>query len=464
MPARFVSSSSRQLILAAGLLCAIPHLASAQTDAPESAPPGELQGLTEAAASTQGYEDPSVMADEGRLELKRPAPNYDGRGPEWKASKVRLVPRVLLFPFYAVNEYVLRRPMGLLLRWVERDNIPVKVLNALTWRHGTIGVFPAFKLTNGMKTTAGFLAFAKHPFVEWHSATLTTQTSFTRIVETVLTNRFTLSRFTHLDLVTEYSQRNDYLWYGIGPLTLKRDQTRFERRKPLALLELVNGAGARSTARIGDAPGANGAEPEGSDDVTGLQRILGGRLGVEISDNSFRCSNYGRDICGIDHRRGTADDETTFSQNGQAAYFAGGYSLLRIKSVASIDTRDPSSPQQTGVRFDAIGRYGKGLGTRGEHINFVRYGGELAGFLDISHGLKRVFAARLHIEMEDSLQKSGKIPFEELISLGGPEALRGVSAFAFSRAIGRSRIARIPLAGLVLFERRSVLRHWQRIR
>ena len=65
--------------------------------------------------------------------------------------------------------------------------------------------------------------------------------------------------------------------------------------------------------------------------------------------------------------------------------------------------------------------------------NFFRWGGELAGFWDVS-GINHVLALRVYV---DFIEKTGElsVPVSELIALGGPEYMRG---FLLGRLRGQS--------------------------
>ena len=56
-------------------------------------------------------------------DAKRDVPDYDGRGnPEADAGSWALwLPRVVLFPLYATNEYLMRRPLGAVFVRAEND-------------------------------------------------------------------------------------------------------------------------------------------------------------------------------------------------------------------------------------------------------------------------------------------------------------------------------------------------------
>ena len=382
--------------------------------------------------------------DQGELDDDRKAPDYDGRQPDYSPGGGVWIPRVVLFPFYAFNQYLLRAPIGGAVRFLDEKNVVTRLKSALTFRHGTIGFFPAFAVANGQRPGFGLSGYANDLFVDWHSVTLTATTDFAHNVMAVMINSFHLSRNVSLNLRTSVEKRNDLVFYGVGRDTHESDQRRFSRDRPVAALELVIGSAARASGQAAQngpssSLGANNSNlgADQNSGVAGQQPDTGHfgmRLGVEVSSVALDCSERSIDICGPDHRKGTADDTYTMGKHGEAAYLYSGYSMARFKLLVSADSRPATRPEATGVRLDMFGRYGKGMGDRAHDVDFVRYGAELSGFLDVSGGHRRVLAASLYVEMLDTINH-GEVPFPELIALGGPEGMRG---FLRARFQGRS--------------------------
>ncbi|MBC7794242.1 MAG: hypothetical protein H7Z43_11090, partial [Clostridia bacterium] len=61
--------------------------------------------------------------DHGELTKDRETPDYDGREPDYAPSGAVWIPRVVLFPFYAVNQYLLRVPLAVTVRFFDEKNV-----------------------------------------------------------------------------------------------------------------------------------------------------------------------------------------------------------------------------------------------------------------------------------------------------------------------------------------------------
>jgi hypothetical protein len=375
------------------------------------------------------------VADAGELDEDhdRKKPDYDGRGDDYSPSPAVWAPRVVLFPFYAIERWVLRAPMKGIAVWADKHRAIPHLVSWLSFFDGRLTFLPAIQIGNGQRFGVGFTFKGHDLFGPWHRMNGAMTTDFTNNIMTNWQNTAKLG-FADLNLNIAYQQRNDLVFYGTGKRTLETDQTRFERMKPFAQLEIVFGSGAGASSRASNSLAmgefvSSGEQPSAADH-------LGARFGIEFSDNNFKCTTRQPDICGPDHRAGTPDDRFTLDQNGDAAFFYSGYSLMRLKAVLSVDTRSATSPSSTGARLDIFGRYGEGLGQRSQDVRFYRYGGEASAFVDLTKGRHRVLAARLYVEMVDPISNS-KIPFEELITLGGFETMRG---FLRARFQGRSAV------------------------
>src|SRR5262245_49049150 len=91
-------------------------------------------------------------------EAKRDVPDYDGRGdPPTTAGDVLIwVPRVAVSPLYLVSEYVIRKPMEVLVETVERHQWAQRVID---YFNGPVGIVPTALVDTGMSPTLGFYFF-----------------------------------------------------------------------------------------------------------------------------------------------------------------------------------------------------------------------------------------------------------------------------------------------------------------
>ncbi len=110
---------------------------------------------------------------------KRPIPDYDGRGtPAKTAADVALVPaRIVLFPFWFTSEYVLRRPLGGLVRTAEEKKWAAAIFDLFALDPAQkVHIYPSLLLDFGLLPSAGFYlswadAFVPKNDVRLHMAT-----------------------------------------------------------------------------------------------------------------------------------------------------------------------------------------------------------------------------------------------------------------------------------------------------
>ncbi len=375
-------------------------------------------GLAEEAASLEGAQSPEplgaayrgAMEPEENIE-KRPTPQtLAGRAPEPEGAALLLWgPRVLFFPVHLVMEYVVRHPLEFLAESFERYHIGEWYNHLTTWDGGNGRVFPIFALPSGFSGKLGIGAVWTNALFDGQDLLAGADSDFDRNVTVNAAVRFRFLPKDALKVTAGFhiEQRDDFVFFGQGAATNEGDQSRFFRDKMRIAVE------------------------------TELDRVsyFDARLGVEYSSNAFDCASASSafDICGPDAQQETADDLFRLNDPQGAAFFRG-YKLIRLKAALAADSRTDLLRSETGVRLEGILRYGKGLGGRSKSIQFVRYGGELSAFWDVVPGYRRVFGARVRIEMTDPIA-DGDLPFAELITSGGPEHMRG---FLRARFHGRS--------------------------
>ncbi len=344
---------------------------------------------------------------------KREVPDYDGRGeePTSAAEGAAWVPRIILFPVWVVTEYVVRWPLGTAAKAVERYHVIEYAKEIFTFRDGTIGAFPTLNLDRGITPMVGIYSYADGLIHPAHYMRLNASTSFAKDHAAVFLNRFELIEDElNLNLRLSLEQRNDFVYFGTGWQTRARDESRFGRRKLMAVAEL---------ALRDEEPGFDGW------------------ISFEVSDNDFACVRDSEfNICGEDDLPGTGDDLHRIDAPDDVAFFTSGYHLLRLKARGSLDTRRPRPAPGTGARLEVFGRWGKGIQDGYDNIHFMRYGVEGSLFWDLSHDAQRVLGLRLMAEWLEPLD-NGDVPFAELITLGGMESMRG---FLHARFHGRSGV------------------------
>lgn len=319
------------------------------------------------------------------------------------------IPRVVFYPVYLVTEYLVRWPLGVLTRALERYHVIQWVDELTGWDDGNARIFPVLRISSGFTPAFGFGIIWDNMIWEDNDWGLTFDfNAGDNLTFEIATRQQFFDDLFSLQLAFQNELRNDFVFHGIGAGTEQADQARFFREKTMGYLRWDLGR-----TSIG----------------------IGARGQFELSTFQFDCTTNVREgernICGPDNQSGTSDDAFTLGGDG-LKYFRSGYDLGRFKGRIFYDSREPRPAPGDGIRIELLGRYGTGVGLASENIEFVRYGAKAGVFWDIWE--RRVLSLAGYIEFADQIE--GKdIPFAELITLGGVEAMRG---FDLARFHGRS--------------------------
>jgi hypothetical protein len=332
-------------------------------------------------------------------EPKRPVPDYDGRPEPTTPGDVALwVPRVVLFPAYVVTEYVIRRPLGFLLTEAERAELPAALYDFFAFgAEHKAGIVPIAFVDFGFDPSVGVYMFWDDAGFDGHDLRLRFSTWGSDWLAGTLTERFNVTEHQSLTLTATAIRRPDYTFYGIGPESREDDVARY-----------------------------------GSDSVDARVMVESRLFGSSRIEGAAGYRS-------LVFRPGDYDDDPTIEDlaperfaepPGYRRGYGGGFSSLRI----SLDTRDADAVSDTGARLTLEAEQGsnlRGSGTSG----YIRYGGTLGGFLDLSDN-GRVVSWSLSGILTDPLA-SGPVPFTELATLGGSNLMPG---FRAGRLYDRSAI------------------------
>lgn len=347
---------------------------------------------------------------------ERELPDYDGREePSSVGSALLWVPRVLLFPAWAVSEYVVRRPLGWLTATAEREHWPTLIINLFTFGDRQGGIVPTWLIDYGLRPSIGVYAFWNDFLVDGNDLRLRLAWGGTDTWLARMTDRFELGPGT-LALNASYESRPDHVFYGIG------DRSDARARH------------FRSVARAGF-----------SYDVPWIR------------------SSYGRFIAAVrqvelDGDRRCCEDPSV-NERVSAGTFPTPPGMDQIYDVAEqsltlvFDSRWPRTPEELELASDYVSPPGSGvrLGLRAELAeltsqslapgdalasSWLHYGASLGGYVDVT-GYQRALGATLLLDFVDPLG-SGAVPITDLVSLGGERPLRG---FLPSRLVDRSAAA-----------------------
>jgi hypothetical protein len=376
--------------------------APAPTAKPDATPSRAPEGEKPAGGDTAPGEDRRDGAPE-RTELshKRTPPDYDGRGgdPTTVGDVLLWGPRLLLVPPYFVSEYVLRRPLAWAIGGAERAGLPAYLYSFFTFGEDhQAGIFPTAFIDFGFYPSVGLYAFWNDAFLKGHDLRLRGATWGPTWLSGSFASRLHIGEqpLDVLALEGRYLKRPDYTYFGLGPDTRESALLRFGQTELGAKTYVRKHYWRRSVAYA--------------------------EVGIESNDFT---------------RGGLKDDpvvEDAIARGSIAAPpgYERGYTVVSSALAATLDTRPTGARPGSGVRLAAGGGHSSELRTR---TSFVRYGGSVAGFLDVN-GRARVLSLAVGARFVDPIAR-GEIPFTEQVTLGGDEPMRG---FYENRLIDRSAV------------------------
>lgn len=316
---------------------------------------------------------------------KREVPDYDGRGnPEADAgSWVLWIPRVVLFPLYAANEYVLRRPLGAALQHVERDRWSDALASVFRFGkggHSTLHPVAAFDL--GLSPSVGLHYAHDDWFTEGNTLAIHAATWGARFIDLTTADRYAIDADDSVAVRAELERGKDDLFFGIGPDVTRRARSRYG-------LQRLEGELAYRRR---------------FDDTAWLDAESGLRHASFLDDT----------CCGdpsLDQRIARGE---LMAPPGYREATTAGFARLDL----ALDTRRPRPEPGSGGFLRLHGQPSVEVHGRGAWLG---YGGVLGGSLDLT-GRRRTLTAQVALDFADPL--TGTLPFTEYPVLGG-DALPG---------------------------------------
>ncbi len=369
-------------------------------------------------------------SDAPPLEEKRPVPDYDGRPDEPTTAGEALlwVPRVALFPLYVVSEYVIRWPMRQVTVWAERNKVPEKVKDVLTWGPGDdSGVVPSALIDFGFRPSVGVYFFSDDWLYpnnamrahlafggpDYYRATAAFRHYVHRLDDDYGERRAQL-RF-------EYERRADYRFWGLGADAPDANESAYTGQHIDGALSFR--AGGWESSRIELFAGARDQrffDRNSIDERTLAESVAAGRFALPpLFDDGYTVGRVGFD--------GALDSRPR----------------RHLEAPTGIDfVSPPGSGLKLGLRAELAGgmRDSRGLGLapdREEPLRYLRYGVTLGTFVDVLE--QRTLGLQVMADFADSLDDA-PVPFTELPSLGGDRPLRG---FKQHRMLGDSTVAAV---------------------
>lgn len=326
---------------------------------------------------------------------KRPPQNY-GVPHETTAEEVLLwPPRVVLFPLWLVSEFLVRRPLGALVKAAERNEWPQHVIDILTFgERRQFTIFPSAFFDFGLLPSVGFNAKWKYFGADPNTVKLHFGTWGTDWIALRLTDTYALSKKDDISVDARFVRRQDNPFYGLGPTS------------------------GTTRARY-------------------ATEVLEGALGYDRRFWRSSALTTRSGVRGTTLRNGTCCSEPSISDRIDAGAYPAppGYGNQYVGAFESVslalDSRKPRPEHGSGVRLEMQGE-GVFVPAREMPRAWARYGALAAGFLDLT-GTQRVVSLGASVEFADAFQ--GDIPFVDQVTLGGDDKMRG---FLRNRMIDRS--------------------------
>jgi hypothetical protein len=351
----------------------------------------------------------ACFAGDALAEEKRPPQDY-GRPPEATTiGDVLAWPvRVVLFPFYLINEFILRRPIGWIVVTVEKNRVLETVQDFFTFGpRNEVTIYPSALFDFGLLPSVGFNLKWEHFLAEDNTLRVHFGTWGPTWINGKASTTYDFSKKEHLTFTAEFVRRRDNPFFGLGPKSETHDWTRY-------------GAQTFNIAPT-------------------YQRDLWRASKISLT-SGFRGTDFFHGTCCGDPSLDFAlvDNRLPIPPGYQRSYY-GGYQ----RSSAALDTRRARPEPGSGIRvegheetmFDLSDHPGEA------RRSWIKYGGSVGGALDLT-GHQRILALTARAELADPLHNpgglQGQVPFTDLATLGGDDVMPG---FIRNRMIDRSSAA-----------------------
>jgi hypothetical protein len=331
---------------------------------------------------------------------KKPLPRYDGRPPpESDAGDMALwAPRILLYPFWFVAEYVVRRPLGSLVSWAERKDVPRILYDFFAFGPDhKAGFAPIALIDFGFSPSAGIYFFWDDALIKGQDLSIHGSTWGEDWIAASVRDRYRWNKHESFTFRVSGFTRPDAAYWGTGPRTVDGDRSRYGVTKLETSLLYENKPTQKSVFEAGFAVRSlRFNDTHHNDDPSVSDAINAGRF--------------------------TAPSAFTTG-------YVGGESRMRM----AVDSRGdgPNAPR-SGLRMEAEGAVGEAPGGS-THFGWARYDAIARGMFDIN-GHDRVLSLSTGAFFADPLG-SAQAPFTELVQLGGAGPMPG---FVPGRLYGRS--------------------------
>jgi hypothetical protein len=353
----------------------------------ESTPPDGDVTSQEGRSADAGPEKPKAAEDTKRAELRPPSPkralpDYDGRGkkPSTVGQDLLWVPRIVVSPIYFTTEFIIRRPLQAGISAAERANIPQALYNFFLFGpEHKAGIVPTVFFDFGFSPSVGLYGFWDDAGFKGHDLTAHFSIWTSDWIAGSVGERFHFGGRDSLTLKFAAVRRPDRTFFGLGPDSLQGDLGRYGETR-------IEGSGTF------DVPLWRSSQ---------LQAGSGFRS-VDLYDGHYE------------------SDPGIVEQSQRGVYplpygFGRGYSEMFSHGLLALDTRKPG--KGTGVRLEGQAELGSDV-RYAPDSGWIRYQAAAGAFVDLT-GHRRILSLVATALFADPLVAGGRIPFTELVSLGG---------------------------------------------
>ena len=178
-----------------------------------------------------------------QAEPKRALPDYDGRGnPDADAESALVwIPRVVLFPFYVVHEYAIRRPLGALVTHAERKQWAGTIRSLITFGEGGNTVlFPTVLYDFGLLPSVGLYMSSDHFLIHQNKLRAHVATWGRPWIAATLADRYLFGK-NRIEARFGFRRAKDNRYFGLGPDVESATESRYGLQKTEATLSYRRG-------------------------------------------------------------------------------------------------------------------------------------------------------------------------------------------------------------------------------
>ena len=333
---------------------------------------------------------------------KRPVQDYDQRGsdPTTPGDVLLWVPRVVMLPPFLVSEYIVRRPIGATVTYIEKRKLVSALYDIFTFGPDhNIGIVPTALFDFGLLPSVGVYMFWDRFLADRNDLRLHAATWGPQWIALTGSDRINLDEKKKQSIVLrgEFYRRADLVFAGIGPSSRQEDRSRYDADR------------------------------------------IDTSLGYETTDlwrsSSFTSAVGARAITHWGHDT-ALDDPSIRDQIANARFpappgFDQKYTIVYQSFALAIDTRRARPAPGDGLRLEINAQPAFQTNTRNSWVNW-------GGSVGVSHDLtkqQRVLSLTGGVQFSDPLLRDSVIPFTEQVVLGGSGPMRG---FLLGRLVDRS--------------------------